>query len=339
MLKQCGAPGDWWQPHDQKKRISLGAYTTVLFKTGEDPDNLYGDDVYAAVMDEYTRQREESWHAIRSTLTATGGPIRMLGNVKGTKNWGYRLARKVQQGDLPSATYHKVTWRDAVDAGIMTEEEVDDARKMLPEQVFRELYEAEPSEDGSNPFGLSHIDACVGPLEDGPAVCYGVDLAKSRDYTVIVGCNETGGVCFFERWQGASWEHTTERLIELIGETPAQIDSTGVGDPIFERIQRACPLAQGVKFTNTSKQQLMEGLAVAIQTGAVRYPEGPIAQELRTFEYVYNRHTVSYSAPDGLHDDCVCALALMVKGRTAVETAPVFSVSVVTNPRMRRLYG
>jgi hypothetical protein len=67
---------------------------------------------------------------------------------------------------------------------------------------------------------------------------------------------------------------------------------------------------EGFRFTGPSKQQLMEGLAVAIQQQQVHYPDGPIVNELEAFEYVYTRTGVSYSAPEGLHDDCVCALAL-----------------------------
>jgi hypothetical protein len=54
----------------------------------------------------------------------------------------------------------------------------------------------------------------------------------------------------------------------------------------------------------------MEGLAVAIQNREIGYPEGVISQELSDFEYVYTRTGTKYSAPDGLHDDAVCALAL-----------------------------
>jgi hypothetical protein len=42
-------------------------------KSGEKPDGLYGEDVFAAVIDEASRMREEAWHALRSTLTATRG--------------------------------------------------------------------------------------------------------------------------------------------------------------------------------------------------------------------------------------------------------------------------
>ena len=35
----------------------------MSFKSAEKPDNLFGDDVYAAVFDEFTRAREPAWHA------------------------------------------------------------------------------------------------------------------------------------------------------------------------------------------------------------------------------------------------------------------------------------
>jgi len=54
----------------------------------------------------------------------------------------------------------------------------------------------------------------------------------------------------------------------------------------------------------------MEGLAVAIQQRHIRYPDGAIVHELESFGYTYTHTGVQYAAPDGLHDDCVCALAL-----------------------------
>ena len=49
----------------------------IWFKGGDHPDALYGEDVWAAVIDEATRCKEEAWHAVRTTVTATGGPMRI----------------------------------------------------------------------------------------------------------------------------------------------------------------------------------------------------------------------------------------------------------------------
>ncbi|MGH7121228.1 MAG: hypothetical protein ACREFP_19925, partial [Acetobacteraceae bacterium] len=98
---------------------------------------------------------------------------------------------------------------------------------------------------------------------------------------------------------------------ELTGSVAALVDATGVGDPVVEALQRGgFGNFEGLKFTTQSKQQLMEGLAVAIQRQEIRFPEGVLRNELEAFEYEYSRTGVAYSAPEGQHDDCVCALAL-----------------------------
>jgi hypothetical protein len=117
-------------------------------------------------------------------------------------------------------------------------------------------------------------------------------------------------VCRFERFQ-KDWRATKEHIAQVT-KRRGLIDSTGVGDPILEDLRHMGAPLEGFKFTSSSKQQIMEGLATAIQQGLVRFPDGVIVRELEVFEYEYTRTGVRYSAPPGLHDDCVCALALAV---------------------------
>jgi phage FluMu gp28-like protein len=142
-----------------------------------------------------------------------------------------------------------------------------------------------------------------------PAVCYGIDLAKSVDYTVIIGLDRFGQVCSFDRFQ-RPWNETKEIIMRLPAKVPLRIDSTGVGDPIVEDVQRQRDLVTGVKYTSQTKQQLMEGLAAAIQQRKITFPEGVITAELESFEFEMTRTGVKYTAPPGMHDDCVNALAL-----------------------------
>lgn len=67
---------------------------------------------------------------------------------------------------------------------------------------------------------------------------------------------------------------------------------------------------EGFKFSAQSKQMLMEGLSLAINRREIRYPDGVAVNELSNFEYQYTATGVRYSAPPGLTDDVVCALAL-----------------------------
>lgn len=300
-------------------RIQTIAGTWIWFKSADNADALYGEDVYAAVVDEASRVTDTSWYAVRSTLTATRGPIRIIGNVKGRKNWFFMLARQAEAEMLsqPDPTkrrmhYAKITADDAVAAGVLDAEEIEDARDTLPEKIFRELYYAEPGDDSGNPFGLDHIRACtVDGLAPGPVVAWGIDLAKSQDYFVCIGLNNAGEVAKFHRWQRIPWRNSIRRVWNYVGEdTPALVDSTGLGDPVLEELQYEHSNFKGFHFSSTSKQKLMEGLAVSIQSREIRFPAGHISQELEMFEYEFTRTGVRYSAPEGQHDDCVAALAL-----------------------------
>jgi phage FluMu gp28-like protein len=305
-----GLPQQVYSANDSNLFIRLANGAVIWFKGADKPDSLYGEDVHAAVIDEASRVKEDAWYAVRSTLTATEGPVRIIGNVKGRTNWFYQLARRAESGEQ-GMSYHKLLAYDAVQAGVLSAKEVEDARRTLPEQVFRELYLAEPSDDGGNPFGLKAIRDCVSALSDGPPACWGWDLAKSHDWTVGIALDAHGRTCRFERFQ-KPWLETIQHIAMVTGDIPALVDSTGVGDPVLEALQKQGQRFEGFKFSSHSKQQLMEGLAVAIQQREITYPDGIITMELEQFAYEYTRTGVRYSAPAGLHDDCVCSLALAV---------------------------
>jgi len=114
------------------------------FRSAEKPDNLYGDDVYSIVFDEAPRARVEAFYALRSTITATQGMMKMIGNFKGISNWMHKLKEKAKTD--PEYSYFKVTAWQAVEEGILSRGEVMQAKKDLPEKIFKELYEAESSE-------------------------------------------------------------------------------------------------------------------------------------------------------------------------------------------------
>lgn len=189
--------------------------------------------------------------------------------------------------------------------------EIDEAQTQLPLAVFNQEYLADPMDNAANPFGSDHIRACVNPMPNSKPAFFGIDLAKSYDWTVIVGLNREGNVCYFDRFQ-KDWKQTKETILSLDRSIPVLIDSTGVGDPITEDLQKAFPNMQGYKYSAHSKQQLMELLVSNIHQKQITFPDGIIKDELDIFEYQFTSNGVRYNAPSGFHDDCVNALALAV---------------------------
>lgn len=309
--------------------ITIITGAKIHFKTGDNPDSLFGEDVYAAVIDEGSRSREAAWYALRTTLTSTGGKCKFIGNVKGKKNWFYKMCQKAKQGEDPNYAYFKITAYDAADAGMMTKdgrpfaEEIADAKRDLPENVFKELYLAEASEDGSNPIGFSHIARAVFPLSNLPTVCFGIDLAKKQDWTVITGLDKFGQVSHFQRFQ-MDWDQTTKVILSL-PPAPIVIDATGVGDPISEAIARVRETEMFI-FTERSKQMLVEGLAAGIQKREITILDGVMKDELESLEYEYTRTGVRYTVPSGMHDDCIYSLGLAKKNHRVAATQGQISV-------------
>src|SRR5262249_38337469 len=80
-----------------------------------------------------------------------------IGNVKGKNNWFYELARRAEEGTHPELGYHRLTAYDAVQAGVLAEEEIAEARRTLPEHVFKELFLAEAAADASGMFPVEKI--------------------------------------------------------------------------------------------------------------------------------------------------------------------------------------
>src|SRR5918912_674448 len=90
-LKRGLSHREVFRANESELTLTLANGAVIWFKGADNPDSLYGEDVFAAGVDEASRWKEESWHALRSTLTATRGPVRIIGNVKGRRNWAYKL--------------------------------------------------------------------------------------------------------------------------------------------------------------------------------------------------------------------------------------------------------
>jgi len=286
--------------------IELATGGSIEFWSLENPIAGRSRKYKVAIVDEaaFNRNLWQSWtEAIRPTLTDLKGSAWFMSTPKG-KNDFYKLWMRGQTGEQDWMSWQMPTVTNPhIDAS-----EIEAARRDLPELAFAQEYLAEFNDNVANPFGLDKIRICTGQMSNEPAVCFGIDLAKSFDWSVIIGLDRFGVVSYFERFQ-RPWNETKE-IIRRLPRAAIKIDSTGVGDPITEDIQRERGDVHSFKYTSTSKQQLMEGLSAAIHQRRIIFPEGTIRAELESFEYQMTGTGVKYTAPPGLHDDCVNALAL-----------------------------
>lgn len=307
----------WLEPaikssNQQEKRIELLTGGIIDFWSLDDEDAGRSRKYRRVIIDEggLVRDLQRRWEfAIRPTLADLKGDAWFLGTPKG-RNYFHTLFTRGQADEDNWASWRRGT----VHNPHIDRDEIEEARRSLPKAAFDQEYLGIPADDGGNPFGIDAIHGCIVPLSTKPPAAWGWDLAKSVDWTWGIALDANGRICRSVRWQ-SPWRDSIARILRETGGIPALVDSTGVGDPVLEQLQAGHSNFEGFKFSSASKQQLMEGLAIGIQRAEIGIPReaDPLLAELESFAYEYTRTGVRYSAPTGLHDDGVMALALAWK--------------------------
>jgi len=353
-----------WESHGYAKfrenphldiEVSLttnGKIGKLVCFSGDNYNAIYGEAFDRVFVDEATRQPEGVFPAVRSTVTATGGRLKIAFNTdRSGKHWAIREFKRAQSGSEP--TYGFVTMPTSA-SPYVNPQDVEDARRILPERVFRALYNAEVMDDGAGVFRDPR--ACIWETEldwrkdeavaedpiFGLSYVMGVDLARKHDWTVItVFSRRTRRLVYFARFHGLPWYVQRERIADVArryNNARCIVDASGVGDPNVEEMQRMGLSLEPFIFSPTSKRPLIEKLVVAIEQQHIQYPLIQVLlNELEAYEYkVTALGNLTYDAADGYHDDCVISLALAnhglgVKPRRDGSSDPIFGETMTSN--------
>ena len=200
-------------------------------------------------------------------------------------------------------------------------EELDQIKENVPYNVFQQEYMADFLENNAGVF--RNIQACIRNLpmirEGVPGHRYvmGIDLAKHTDFTVITIADcATNQIVYFDRFNKIDWVYQRKKIVdtwEKFGHCRTLLDSTGIGDPVYDELYRVMgDKVEGYKINSATKKDLIEGLALALENTLIYYPNiEELISELDTYEYDISRAgTITYNAPSGLHDDIVISLAM-----------------------------
>lgn len=315
-------PKDLWKWQKQGKVLNiLNAY--IDFRSADKPESIEGfgydwvflNEAGIILKDEYL------WNnSIRPMLIDHKAPAVIGGTPKG-KTLFHQLAVKAKDQLEPEYKYFHVTTFDNpyIDANEV-ESMINDMGGRESFVVRQEIF-GEFLDDVGAVFRNIHV--CVGGEMEQPTsenrYVMGVDLAKERDFTVITVMDEKRRqVVHFDRFNAITWDMQLPRIAETAkryNNAKVLVDSTGVGDPVFDQLKTIGVNVEGYKFTNPSKENLVRGLMIALENQEVRYPNIPeLISELESFEYdISSSGLFRYSAPEGLHDDCVYSLALAVE--------------------------
>ena len=279
-----------------------------------------GTNPIGVVFSEYSINKPEAWEFVRPILAANGGWAIFNFTPRGT-NHAHKQLQIARNED---------SWFSEVltvkETKVLSEEQIEQERREgMSEDLIDQEYYCKFVEGAGAYF--RNVDQCVyqgRPDEIDKTHRYqlGIDLAKYQDFTVIAPIDlNTFKVGRIERFNQMDWG-TQKARIRLSSQdyTSAttrpliNLDSTGVGDPIFDDLNNDGLNVNSFKFTQQSRSDLLENLRILLDKCKIRIPNDPILlDELKSMHWELSEQGKrKVKVPDGLHDDMIMGLALAV---------------------------
>jgi hypothetical protein len=291
---------------------------SILSIHGSDKaDSLRGIDFWGVVLDEFALMKPMVWdEIIRPIIAQDKRRWAMFTFTPKGRNHAFRMW--TQSKDQPGWKRYELRGEDSL---IIPHEELVSLKKEIPSTTYAQEIQVQFNEDSSGVF--KGVDNCIsGSLEEpkkGFTYVTGVDLAKVHDFSVVTTlCRETHKVVAFRRFNQLDWSIQKEAIIAETRKynSMAVVDTTGVGEPIFEDLKKSGINVMAYQITAPSKKELIDRLVVAIEQRLITFPNIEVmVDELKNYAYeITLSHNIRYAAPEGMFDDCVISLALAVYG-------------------------
>jgi hypothetical protein len=321
----------------QEHRLELITGGVVDMWSLDNPDAARGRKYKRIFVDEAAMigALQEAWTAvIRPTLTDYTGEAWFGSTPKGL-NYFHTIWRRGQKVAGQVDEYPEwASWQLPTTANpLISAAEVDAARRELPERTFSQEYLAQFLQDGAFFQNIEALATAAPQAAAAPGKTYviGVDWARASggDFTVFAVVDvQAQALVHLTRFAGKPYESQLALLRDLwtaFGGGALVVEYNSMGGPLVERLQAEGLPVLGFVTSAASKHQIISDLELAFDRRAITIVrDAVLVNELQTYEKLERTGQYpKYSAPDGMHDDTVMALALAWHGaRNTVTTVP-----------------
>ena len=259
-------------------------------------------------------------------LATTDGTLIVSSTPWGRNTVYYRLNQD------PGYEKHVVTWKEAYDEGVYHPgflEHIERQRESNP-QAYRMEYMAEFAEEADTWLTQDTLAKCCSETLDYYSFdsrrkgrfYAGIDLAERVDHSVIAVLERTENLqlVHMHRFKKGASIASVIGYAKLLSERwdrihATYVDSTKHGDYIVEDMRQAGVVnPKGIVFTVNSKQEMAQILRQRMTREQLQIPyDRDLLDELNTEKYqLIKTGRITYSHPEGTHDDRFWALALAI---------------------------
>ena len=287
---QIGGRGDGWREDERAVWMRLKSPDLVRrdiymeIKSADDPESLQTAGPDFIWITESQDIKEAAWNKLRPMLNSSGRLGR--GCIEGippfTRNhWFSKLFKWSQENPTEDYEAFHATSFDNVFLSEKQKQAIRDEKSTMPEPVWERMYLAKQPDGGGGFFRPSKIEAAAKTQEmlypdQSSRYVAGLDLGKKQDYTVFIIKNaRTRESLYALEMSGSDWVSQIETIhseIERWKVGDIRVDSTGLGDVVFDHLLNAGLPVNPFKFSAQSKYQLFQNYYIALENETVFFP-------------------------------------------------------------------
>ena len=308
--------------------------SVLTFFSAEQGSSLRGQTFNYMICDEFAFHKQEQtdgthlWNDILSpTLKARGRKCIFVSTPLGKNNIFYEMYQRGLSDDFPKyASILKTIYDD----GFVTEEDIEEIKKGIPELSFRQEYMCEWLDDGLS-FFQGYTECFDIERYTGNKSWIGVDCSgDGSDATVCAKINENGEIELFEAVGTLDMKY--RQIADFINRTnPVAVycEINGLGSPMYNEIRKLVRNKSKLyewTTSNSSKEEIISDLAVAIANKDVHFFKNDMKtyNELGNFVVsVSKSRKLTFAARGSSHDDRVMAIAIALKAKQDFQYKPI----------------
>ena len=318
--------------------------STLNFYSAEQGASLRGQTFNYMICDEFAFHKMEQpdgthlWNDILSpTLKARGKKCIFVSTPLGKNNIFYEMYQRGLSDEFPKyASILKTIYDD----GFITNDEIEEIKKSIPELSFQQEYMCEWIDDGLSFFqGFSE---CFDIDKVSNGKCWiGIDCSgDGTDSTVCSKINEKGEIELFEAVGTLDMKY--RQIADYLNrENPVAVygEINGLGLPMLEEIKKLVRHKSKIydwTTTNSSKEEIISELAVSIANKDVHF----LKNDMKTYNEfgdfvvtVSKSRKLTFAARGSGHDDRVMATAIAHKCRNDFKYSGLNNMNFITTKR------
>ena len=300
--------------------------STLNFYSAEQGASLRGQTFNYMICDEFAFHKMEQpdgthlWNDILSpTLKARGKKCIFVSTPLGKNNIFYDMFQRGLSDEYPKyASILKTIYDD----GFITEDEIEEIKKSIPELSFKQEYLCEWLEDGLS-FFQGYSDCFDIDKYTGNKSWVGIDCSgDGQDSTICAKISENGSVELFEAKGTLDMKYRQiADFINKVNPVAVYGEINGLGSPMLNEIKKLVLHRSKIyewNTSNSSKEEIISDLAVEIANKNLHFlkSDTKLYDELGNFVVTVSKsRKLTFAARGSGHDDRVLATAIALKCR------------------------